>query len=135
MFKNYYIKMSKLKDTNFTVTGINTLGLVSLLGYTIRTFNEVNANIESVRQELETMKKNSVENNRRSNVALTHLNEKINQNMRMLGSVKETPPRKKIVKKERPPVYVTPEEDLDEDVMDISNTDEITGALSELLRN
>jgi hypothetical protein len=123
--------MSKLKDSNFTITGINTVGLVSLLAYTVRTFNEVNSNIEGLKQDLENIKKNNVENNRRSNIALTHLNEKINQNMRIIGSV--SPAKKKIVKKEKP-VYVHQETQMEEDpIIELGNTDEISGALSELL--
>ena len=128
--------MSKFKDTNFTITGINAVGLVSLLAYTVRTFNEVNSNIDNLRFELENIKKNNGETSKRSNIALNHLNEKIDNNFRMLNSNKNTPMKKKSNKiRDNKPIYIREEEE-EQDISNFSsfsNNDEISGALSELL--
>ena len=41
--------MFKSTDNQTLLTGVNSVGLVSLLAYTLRTFNEVNANLEDLR--------------------------------------------------------------------------------------
>lgn len=61
------------------LSGVNTLGLVSLLGYTLRTFNEMNATLEELRSDMEQIKGTFTENNKRSNLAFNKLNQKIEE--------------------------------------------------------
>lgn len=61
------------------LSGVNTLGLVSLLGYTLRTFNEMNATLEELRADMEQIKGTFTENNKRSNLAFNKLNQKIEE--------------------------------------------------------
>ena len=130
--------MLKTTDNQTLLAGANTIGLVSLLAYTLRTFNEVNSNLEEMRSELDEVKKTFSENNKRSNLAFNHLNGKLEENTRLLTSrvsrqsaraVKE--PRRVIVREEP-----DPEEDIEEiTTTSFSNNvnDEISGALSDLL--
>lgn len=130
--------MLKTTDNQTLLAGANTVGLVSLLAYTLRTFNEVNSNLEDIRTELDDVKKNFSENNKRSNLAFNHLNGKLEENTRLLTSrvsrqttrpVRE--PRRVIVREEP-----EPEEDIEEiTTTSFSNNvnDEISGALSDLL--
>ena len=49
--------MLKTTDNQTLLSGANTIGLVSLLAYTLRTFNEVNTNIDDLRMELDDFRK------------------------------------------------------------------------------
>ena len=64
----------------------NTAGLVSLLAYSLRTFNEINSNLEDIRSELEQIKGTFSENNKRSNMAFNKLNQKIEENSQHLSN-------------------------------------------------
>ncbi len=135
MLKKYYLKMLKTTDNNTLLTGVNSLGLVSLLAYTIRTFNEVNSNLEELRSEIDVLRKSHSENNKRSNIAFNHLNAKLEENTRMMSSSLNTQ-RTKLQPRmatRQPQVYQ--EEELEEITTDHSSRDEITGALSDLLSN
>ena len=66
--------------------GANTAALVSLLAYSLRTFNEINSNLEDIRSELEQIKGTFSENNKRSNMAFNKLNQKIEENSQHLST-------------------------------------------------
>lgn len=68
------------------LSSANTAGLVSLLAYTLRTFNEVNSNLEDIRSEIEQIKGSFSENNKRSNLAFNKLNQKIEENSQHLSN-------------------------------------------------
>ena len=120
------------KDNQMLLTGVNSIGLVSLLAFTIRTFNDVAANIEDIRAELETIKKSSTDNSRRTNIALNHLNTKLEQNLKTVRAAESAftsrPAPRKI-----PKVYV--QEEVEEEVEEnpFGASDEISGALTDLL--
>lgn len=123
------------KDNQILLTGVNSIGLVSLLAFTVRTFNDVAASIEDIRSEIETIKKSSTDNTRRTNIALNHLNTKLEQNLKTVRAAESAfsarPPPRKI-----PKVYVQEEEeDVQEEVKidPFRGNDEISGALSDLL--
>ena len=124
------------KDNQMLLTGVNSIGLVSLLAFTVRTFNDVAANIEDIRSEIESIKKTSTDNGRRTNIALNHLNTKLDQNLKTVRAAETAltrVPQRKVQK-----VYVHEEEEDDvEEVRSSSfvETDEISGALSDLLGN
>ena len=124
------------KDNQMLLTGVNSIGLVSLLAFTIRTFNDVAANIDDIRSEIESIKKTSTDNGRRTNIALNHLNTKLDQNLKTVR-VAETALTRPLPRKVQK-VYVHEEEEDDvEEVRSSSfvETDEISGALSDLLGN
>lgn len=124
------------KDNQMLLTGVNSIGLVSLLAFTIRTFNDVAANIEDIRSEIESIKKTSTDNGRRTNIALNHLNTKLDQNLKTVRAAETAltrAPQRKVQK-----VYVHEEEEDDVEEIRSSSfveTDEISGALSDLLGN
>ena len=131
--------MLKTTDNQTLLAGANVVGLVSLLAYTLRTFNEVNTNIEEIRSELDAFRKNYSENNKRSNVAFSHLNNKLEENTRMIQARMNT---RHSMKEHREPrrVRFHREEEEEEEIEEISTfsnnvNDEISGALTELLGN
>ena len=134
--------MLKTTDNQTLLAGANTVGMISLLAYTLRTFNEVNANIEELRHDMDTFRKTYSENNKRSNIAFNHLNAKLEENSRMIQTrinmrpqiIERREPRKSNYQREPEP------EDNIEELEEISTfstnvNDEISGALSELLNN
>ena len=132
--------MFKSTDNQTLMTGVNAVGLVSLLAYTIRTFNEVNTNIEELRSEIDVLRKSHSENNKRSNIAFSHLNNKLEENSRMLsGAMTMSQPRKSV---KRPKVetyreisHEESEDEIQELHTGLNQNDEIRGALSELMGN
>lgn len=129
--------MLKTTDNQTLISGINTVGMVSLLAYTLRTFNEVNSNIEDLRSDLENFKRNYSENNKRSNMAFNHLNTKLEENSRLITSRMERKPRQ-VERKPKVVYEKEPEEEMEEEMEEITTfstnvNDEISGALSELL--
>lgn len=134
--------MLKTTDNQTLLAGANVVGMVSLLAYTLRTFNEVNSNIDELRNELDTFRKNYSENNKRSNIAFSHLNNKLEENSRMFQTrmsgrqqMMERRPARKVHYHQEPEEVEDPEQV--EEISTFSNNvnDEISGALSELLGN
>ncbi len=130
--------MLKTTDNQTLLAGANAVGLLSLMAYTLRTFNEVNSNIDELRSELDAFRKNYSDNNKRSNLAFNHLNTKLEENSRKLNtkmmqyssaSRERHEPRRVVVQE--------PDEEPIEEISTSSFTnnvnDEISGALSELL--
>ena len=97
--------MFKSTDNQTLITGVNAVGLVSLLAYTLRTFNEVNANIDDLRSEIDVLRKSHSENNKRSNIAFSHLNNKLEENSRMLSGAMSMPQPRKSVKRPKVETY------------------------------
>ena len=130
--------MFKSTDNQTLMTGVNAVGLVSLLAYTIRTFNEVNTNIEELRSEIDVLRKSHSENNKRSNIAFSHLNNKLEENSRMLsGAMSQS---RKSVKRPKVEAYrEMSQEESEEEIQELhtglNQNDEIRGALSELMGN
>lgn len=55
----------------------NLVGLLALTGFTVKNNIELNKRIKDMEQELENMKGNFNENNKRANIAFTRLNQRI----------------------------------------------------------
>lgn len=55
----------------------NLVGLLALTGFTIKNNIELNKRLKDMEQELENMKGNFNENNKRANIAFTRLNQRI----------------------------------------------------------
>lgn len=133
--------MLKTTDNQTLLAGANVVGIVSLLAYTVRTFNEVNSNIEELRSDLENFKKNYSENNKRSNIAFNHLNTKLEENSRLLNSRMSQRPQMVERREYQEPVrtvYRREEPEPEEEIEEISTfnsnvNDEISGALNDLL--
>lgn len=129
--------MFKSTDNQTLLTGVNSVGLVSLLAYTLRTFNEVNSNLEDLRGDIDMIKKSHTENNKRSSVAFSHLNTKLEENSRMLAnqmsSFRHTT---RDIPRNSTSLHTRDEEEEIEEITSfkpMTQGDEITGALSELL--
>ena len=56
--------MLKTTDNHTLLAGANAVGQLSLVAYTLRTFNEVNSNIDELRSELDAFRKNYSDNKR-----------------------------------------------------------------------
>lgn len=129
MFKN-------VQNNSLMLTGMNTAGLVTLLAYTVKTFNEINSSLEDIRFEVDSLKSSLSENNKRTNVVFTRLNEKIDQKVKQLKShepviqemsrlrVKEEPQRK-LIELDEDFITETPVQEKKED--------EISDAIAELM--
>ena len=117
------------KDNQMLLTGVNSVGLISLLAFTVRTFNEIASSIEDIRGEIEEIKKGTGENSRRTNIALNHLNVKLEKNLKAA----ETAIAPVVQPRKATKVYV--HEEVSEDEETSSGRDEISGALSDLLAN
>tara|TARA_R110002110_G_scaffold60385_6_gene169996 strand:- start:128 stop:553 length:426 start_codon:yes stop_codon:yes gene_type:complete len=141
MFKKYFLKMFKSTDNQTLITGANAVGLVSLLAYTLRTFNEVNSNIDELRSELDVLRKSHSENNKRSNIAFSHLNNKLEENTRILSSTMSNNQPRKPLKRSKVETFkemvreASSEEEMEEISTGLNSHDEIRGALSELMSN
>ena len=131
--------------------GVNMAGLLSLTAYTVRTLNETNLALQDMRLELEQMKSTFSENNKRSNVAFTRLNQRIEENIQtvhnhnhLLEGVKKQVRKLKVgelpeVRKSLP-VPVEEEDSSEEDEVietiprkRVEQVDEITSALNALM--
>ena len=151
MFKNP-------QQQSLLLGGVNMAGLLSLTAYTIRTLNETNASLLEVRQELEQIKGTFSENNKRSNVAFSRLNQRIEENVQivnnqnhLLEGVKKQVKKLKVgelsevkrhstVREEPPPPIeeVSSEEEEEEIEIEVpkkrlEQVDEITSALNALM--
>jgi len=82
--------LEEVKKNPLVLNTINTAGLVCLLAYTVKTFNETNLSIENLRMELEGVKKMLNDNTQRANVVFGKINEKIENTISRYENV--TPP-------------------------------------------
>ena len=73
-------------NKNMILNSLNTVCILSLLGYTIKTFNEMNGNLEELRSEMEYLKETFMDNNKKSNLAFNKLNQKIEENVNSMAS-------------------------------------------------
>lgn len=78
------------------LTGANTVGLISLLAYTVKSLNEKTQEIEELRTEFSTLRKHINENNSRTNMTFNTLSKKIEEskkssqkNMNFLEDIKK----------------------------------------------
>tara|TARA_R110000822_G_scaffold103182_8_gene229764 strand:- start:2287 stop:2748 length:462 start_codon:yes stop_codon:yes gene_type:complete len=152
MFKNP-------QQQSLLLGGVNMAGLLSLTAYTIRTLNETNASLLEMRQELEQIKGTFSENNKRSNVAFSRLNQRIEENVQIVNSqnhllegvkkqvrklkVGELPEVKRpyVIREEPPPPMaveeISSEEEEEVEIMApkkrLEQVDEITSALNALM--
>lgn len=146
MFKNP-------QQQNLLLGGVNMAGLLSLTAYTVRTLNETNLALQDMRLELEQIKGTFSENNKRSNVAFTRLNQRIEENIQtvhnhnhLLEGVKKQVRKLKVgelpeIKKTAPtPVQEIEESsEEEEEIIEtiprkrVEQVDEITSALNALM--
>ena len=56
------------QNQQMMLTGLNSAGLVTLLAYTVKTFNEINTSLEDLKFEMDSLKGSLSENNKRTNV-------------------------------------------------------------------
>jgi len=109
-------------STNGTtmLTGANTLGLMALLAYTVRNISEMNLYLDEIRDELKSLKSSHVDTTKRSHMAISKINEKLNmveQRKQKLGRM----PEPKVV-------------ELDDDVNVTQQVDDVTAAIDELMK-
>ena len=141
MFKNP-------QQQSLLLGGVNMAGLLSLTAYTIRTLNETNLALQDMRLELEQIKSTFSENNKRSNVAFTRLNQRIEENIQtvhnhnnLLEGVKKQVRKLKVgeLPEVKKTVSVEEEDSSEEEVIEtiprkrVDQVDEITSALNALM--
>lgn len=101
------------------ITGVNTLGLVALIAYSVRNINEMNQEISDLKEELKMLKSSHVDNTKRTHTAIGKLNERIStkgHTQRMY-----TPPKPE-------PKIMEVDEDLNGQI------DDVSAAINELMR-
>ena len=129
MFKNP-------QQQNLLLGGVNMAGLLSLTAYTVRTLNETNLALQDMRLELEQIKGTFSENNKRSNVAFTRLNQRIEENIQTVHNHNHLLEGvKKQVKKLKVGESSEEEEEIIETIprKRVEQVDEITSALNALM--
>lgn len=107
------------KNQQMMLSGANTVGLVSLLAFVIKNFNEMNQSLEEIRTEFSTLKNYINENTKRANVSFNRLNQKIEE------TTESYKKNVSFIEKETPEV-VRPH-------ITEHKTDEITSAINSLL--
>ena len=105
------------------LTGVNTLGLMSLLAYTVRNISEINLYLDEIRDELKSLKSSHVDTTKRSHMAISKINEKLNMVEQKRRSF--VPQSKSVVVEEL--------EELD-DVDVTRQVDDVTAAIDELMK-
>lgn len=153
LFKKFILKMFKNPQQQaLLLGGVNTAGLLSLTAYTIRTLNETQSSLQEIRDELELIKGTFSENNKRSNVAFSRLNQRIEENVQVVNSqthllegVKKQVRKLKVgeLQEIKKASYVEEEEESSEEEIEeietpshkknLKKVDEITSALNELM--
>lgn len=99
------------------LTGVNTVGLLALLAYTVRNISEMNIYLDEIKDELRVLKSSHIDNTKRTHQAISKITEKL--------STVETKKRKLVPE---PKVVELDEEDVS------SQVDDVTAAIDELMR-
>lgn len=98
------------------LTGMNTVGLMALLAYTVRNVSEMNMYLDEIRDELKSLKSSHVDNTKRTHMAISKMSEKLNM---VEQKKKRIVPEPKVV-------------ELDDD--DVSQqVDDVSAAIDELM--
>tara|TARA_Y100000310_G_scaffold308572_1_gene351833 strand:+ start:1132 stop:1476 length:345 start_codon:yes stop_codon:yes gene_type:complete len=100
------------------LTGVNTLGLMSLLAYTVRNVSEMNLYLDEIRDELRALKSSHVDTAKRSHLAISKINEKLNM---VDQKRRRVVPEPKVV-------------ELDDDADVSQQVDDVTAAIDELMK-
>ena len=99
------------------------VGLAALTGYTIKTNLELNKKIDFLENEIRNMKSTLNENNKRSNIAFTRLNQKIEETNNSFKNVMQLRPMP--VNKPTQKIEEVPDE----------NKDDVSSALDALMKH
>jgi len=133
-------------NKNMILNSLNTVCILSLLGYTIKTFNEMNGNLEELRSEMEYLKENFMDNNKKSNLAFNKLNQKIEENVNNMASnninlMKKVKKMTKVTSVGQEVVNKVEESDSEEELFNNKTTvrfenraDDISSAIDALMR-
>jgi hypothetical protein len=79
------IKMDKIyfKPTHTQmVTGVNSIGLVLITAYTLKSFNELKKEMEELKNEINIIKKNQNENTKRTKISMARISKRIEEQYR-----------------------------------------------------
>lgn len=89
-------QLSKMNN-NQILTGVTVMSSMAMSAYSIKNIIELNKKIDEIHYNLDEMKKFINEQNRKSNINMNMLNNKIEETERKLFSVKRGAPEPKIV--------------------------------------
>lgn len=109
------------------LSGANTLGVLGLSFFMYKSWKETNEQLEQMREEINILRNSLNENNKRSNIAFTRLNQKIEDSGRIIrnhGSYLENLKRNDNNSK----ITEVPDDIVEEEV------DEISSALHQLMK-
>jgi len=108
------------------VTGVNTIGLMALLAYSVRNINEVNENIHILKEELQNLQTSYIDNVKRTNMMINKLNMKIDNSssQRMQNS---RVPSSTYVERTGSKIVDVTDEDINEQI------DDVTAAIGEMM--
>tara|TARA_R100000664_G_C2687718_1_gene93086 strand:+ start:56 stop:451 length:396 start_codon:yes stop_codon:yes gene_type:complete len=111
------------------LTGANTVGLVSLLAFTVKSLNEKSQEIEELKTEFSNLRKSINENNSRANMTFNTLSKKIEESkkssqksMSFIEDIRKNMNRDQVVEK------IEQEQNKIEEIEN-SSVDDITEAL------
>jgi hypothetical protein len=102
------------------MTGVNTLGLVALLAYSVRNINELHENLSEIKEELKILKSSHIDNTKRTHAAIGKLSERITSKGQSSRSYVPPKPEPKIM-------------EVDDDLND--QIDDVSAAINELMKN
>ena len=103
------------------MTGVNTMGLIAIIAYSVRNINELQENINELNNQIKTLKTSHVENTKRTHSAIGKLNEKIISSSKGQSPSHRKAPEPKIV-------------EVDDDEIN-DQIDDVSAAISELMKN
>jgi len=100
------------------LTGVNTIGLMALVAYTVRNVSEMNLYLDEIRDELKILKSSHADTTKRTHMAISKINEKLNM---VEQKKRKVIPEPKVV-------------ELDDDVDLNQQVDDVTSAIAELMK-
>ena len=64
-------------NTNVVISGVNMVGLVALLAYTVRNISDINSYLDEIKEELISLKRSHTDTTKRTHVAISKISEKV----------------------------------------------------------
>jgi hypothetical protein len=106
------------------VAGVNTIGLLALLAYSVRNINELNERVNALNEEFKTLQTSYVDNAKRTNMLINKLNVKIDNSFQSTQTTR-TPSRTRY---NEPKIVDVTDDTINEQI------DDVTAAIGEMMR-
>ena len=110
------------------VTGVNTIGLMALLAYSVRNINELNEHVSGLNEELKTLQNSYIDSVKRTNTLLNKLNMKIDSSSSSSQRTQNSRvPSSAYVERTGSKIVDVTDEDINEQI------DDVTAAIGEMM--